>query len=80
MCKNVSTSSTISVDISLIVSLKESLIINIRVSKSLNGIYVWISVWERVKVNPSESRKIDGNMIANVSECKYWYEFERESE
>ncbi len=32
------------------------------------------------KVNPSESRKINANMIASVDECEYWYGFERESE
>ncbi len=28
-----------------------------------------------IKVNLSENRKISVNVIANVRECEYWYEF-----
>ncbi len=74
----------ISVDMSLIVSLNESLIMNIHVTKSLSGSsslsvirYMKINVRISFKVNSSTIRSV--NMITRISECDYWYEFELES-
>ncbi len=86
MSKNISMRTAIRVDMSLIVSLSESLIImNITVNISLSGISSiimnrYINISMSFKVNPSESRKINAKMIASVSECEYWYEFKREFE
>ncbi len=69
---------------SLIVRLSESLSLNISVSIPLNAssnlCMNKYSVRMSFAVSPSECKKIRLIMIASVSECDYWYEFERESE